>query len=127
MKLSNKKQTKAKLKQKELRSKTSYVKIGDRVKVISGSQKGFLGSILTISKQKSLVTLDGLSCRIKMKKSPQSKETKKIEIPTFIHISNIMLWDKQISKVSRIGQRFLDGLKVRYFKKSGSIVATSNL
>ena len=99
------------------------MKVGDKVKVISGSQKGILGSILTISKQKSLVTIEGVSGRIKVKKLPQSKEAKKIELPTFIHVSNIMLWDKESAKVSRIGYRFLDGLKVRYFKKSGNLVA----
>lgn len=114
MKLYNKKLIKAKSR--------SHVKIGDRVKVISGNQKGFLGTVLTISKQKSLVTLDGLPGRIKLTKSPQSKEAKRVEIPAFIHVSNVMLWDKQSTKVSRIGYKFLDGLKIRYFKKSGNIV-----
>jgi len=120
MKLSNKKQTNTKLKKLSI-----HVKVGDKVKVISGSQKGVLGSILTISKQKSLVTLEGISGRIKLKKVPQSKEAKKIEVPTFIHVSNIMLWDKESAKVSRIGYRFLNGLKVRYFKKSGNPLVTS--
>lgn len=119
MKLSNKKKTNTKLK-----NLSTHVKVGDKVKVISGSQKGILGSVLTISKQKSLVTLEGVSGRIKLKKLPQSKEAKKIEVPTFIHVSNIMLWDKESAKVSRIGYQFIDGLKVRYFKKSGNLVTS---
>ena len=100
----------------------NYLKVGDRVKVISGNQKGFLGTILTLSKKKSLITLEGLSTRIKFKKGPKSKESQKFEIPTFIHLSNVMLWDKETTSVSRIGYRFLDGLKKRYFKKSGNFV-----
>jgi large subunit ribosomal protein L24 len=123
--------------------KKSHVKKGDQVKVISGEQKGFLGKINSIIKKKSSVILDGILPRFKFlknSKTEQNEETKKIELPILIHISNVMLWDKTINKASRIGYKEIKenavsdqknlnnlitskkSLKKRYFKKSGNFV-----
>ncbi len=106
----------------------SHVKKGDQVKVISGEQKGFLGIISSIVKKKSSVILEGIVPRIKYLKNPQAQgEAKKIELPILIHVSNVMLWDKQVNKPSRIGYK--ESLtsenkieKKRYFKKSGNLI-----
>ena len=97
----------------------THVQIGDKVKVISGKQKGFLGTILSIAKKNSTVTLDGIDERITYRKSRDGKGAVKIERPIFIHSSNVMLWDKQSNETSRIGYKLLEGKKRRYFKKSG--------
>ena len=70
-----------------------HIKIGDKVKVIAGNQKGFIGTISTLIKKKSVIILDGILPRIKFLKNNQSTEGKKKEIPIFIHSSNVMLWD----------------------------------
>jgi large subunit ribosomal protein L24 len=54
----------------------NHIKIGDKVKVISGKQKGFIGIINTLITKKSIVFLDGITPIIKYKKSPQN--TRKI-------------------------------------------------
>jgi large subunit ribosomal protein L24 len=111
-----------------------HVKKGDQVKVISGQQKGFLGIISSVLKKKSSVILSGLLPRIKYVKnvqaSSQNQESKKIEIPLLIHVSNVMLWDKTNNKASRIGYKISEITekniktveKKRYFKKSGNLV-----
>jgi large subunit ribosomal protein L24 len=113
----------------------NHVKKGDKVKVISGNQKGFLGIITSVIKKKSSVILEGILPRIKTIKNSQikqSEEAKKIEIPTLIHISNVMLWDKKSNEPSRIGYKKISSNennnqlkkieKKRYFKKSGNFV-----
>jgi large subunit ribosomal protein L24 len=56
-------------------------------------------------------------------KNPQGGEQKRVELQVPIHISNVMLWDNESNKSSRIGYKLIDTKKQRYFKKSGNIVA----
>jgi large subunit ribosomal protein L24 len=100
-----------------------HIKIGDSVQVIAGNQKGFVGTVNSIMKKKSIVFIDGIVPRIKYSKNPQGGEQKKSELQVPIHISNIMLWDNELNKPSRIGHKLVDTKKQRYFKKSGNIVA----
>ena len=100
----------------------SHVKIGDKVKVISGKQKGFIGIITSMVTKESIVFLDGITPRIKFKKNPQGQESIKSEIQIQIHSSNVMLWDNQQNIASKIGYKMINDQKVRYFKKSGNIV-----
>jgi large subunit ribosomal protein L24 len=101
----------------------SHIKIGDKVQVIAGNQKGFIGVVNSILKKKSIVFIDGILPRIKYIKNPQGGEQKRVELQVPIHISNIMLWDNELNKPSRIGHKLVDTKKQRYFKKSGNIVA----
>jgi large subunit ribosomal protein L24 len=100
----------------------NHIKIGDKVKVISGKQKGFIGIINTLITKKSIVFLDGITPIIKYKKSPQQEQPQKIEIQIPIHSSNVMLWDKDANKASKIGYKIVNDKKVRYFKKSGNVL-----
>ena len=109
------------MKQNPKQTKT-LLKIGDKVKVIAGDQKGFLGNILAISKKQSTLQIDGILPRIKFLKNSQGGESKKVEIPLAIHFSNVMLWDEKGNQVSRIGSQISQGNKKRYFKKSGNIL-----
>ena len=110
------------IKTKLKKIKTSSIKVGDKIKVIAGDQKGFLGSVLSIAKKKSTLFIDGISPRIKFAKNPQGGESKRIEIPLAIHFSNVMLWDKDSNQSSRIGFKEVEGTKKRYFKKSGNLL-----
>ena len=100
----------------------SHVKIGDKVKVISGNQKGFIGVIASLITKKSVVILDGITPRIKFVKNPQGEDANIVEIQIPIHTSNVMLWDKEANIASKIGYKVVNEKKVRYFKKSGNIV-----
>jgi large subunit ribosomal protein L24 len=99
-----------------------HVKIGDKVKIISGNQKGFIGTISVIISKKSLVIIEGVVPRIKYFRNPQGGDATKKEIPFAIHISNVMLWDKEINKASKIGYKIVENKKKRYFKKSGNLL-----
>jgi large subunit ribosomal protein L24 len=100
----------------------SHVKLGDTIKVISGFNKGFIGKINAIILKKSIVFIEGIPPRIKYSKSRQAEEAKKISLPIGIHISNVMLWDKEGKYASKIGYKIVGNKKFRYFKKSGNIV-----
>lgn len=100
----------------------SHIKIGDKIKVISGNQKGIIGIINSILKKKSVVYVDGISPRLKNIKNSKEEKNKQIELQIPIHISNVMLWDTQSNFASRIGYKIVDSQKKRYFKKSGNLL-----
>lgn len=102
--------------------KKRHIKLGDRVQVISGSQKGIIGTITSVQNKKETITIDTLPTRTKMTRGREMEDAKKIELPMFIHWSNVMLWDQQSNAASRIGHKQVENKKQRYFKKSGSLV-----
>lgn len=104
------------------KKKFNHVKIGDKVKIISGNQKGIIGIINTILMKKSIVYIDGISPRLKVMKNSQDGETKQVNLQIPIHFSNVMLWDNQQNIASRIGYKMVENKKRRYFKKSGNLV-----
>ena len=100
----------------------SHIKIGDTIQVIAGNQKGFIGTVNSIIRKKSCVYVDGILPRIKYVKNPQGNDQKKMELQVPIHISNVMLWDKENNHASRIGYKKIENVKTRYFKKSGNVI-----
>jgi large subunit ribosomal protein L24 len=96
------------------------LKIGDRVQIITGTQKGIIGKISSLFLKKSLVLVETVLPRIKSIKKKEGSESSKSEIPRFIHISNVMLWDIEGNSRSKIGYKLLNNEKKRYFKKSGN-------
>jgi len=102
--------------------KFSHIKIGDKVKIISGNQKGIIGRINTILMKKSIVYIDGISPRLKVSKNSRDGKTEQINLEIPIHFSNVMLWDSQENIASRIGYKMVENKKRRYFKKSGNLI-----
>ena len=102
--------------------KNVHVKVGDKVKVIAGNEKGLIGIITSVLHKNELVTIDSIEPRIRYAKNPQGGESRKIELQIPINISNVMLWDTQANNASRIGYKTIESKKQRYFKKSGNLV-----
>ena len=99
-----------------------HVKVGDKIKIIAGNQKGLVGTITGLITKKSVAIIDGILPRIKYKKQNSNSQAQKIEIQLPIHTSNLMLWDDKNNKASRIGYKLIENIKKRYFKKSGNIL-----
>jgi large subunit ribosomal protein L24 len=104
-------------------NKTGRIKIGDLIQIISGIHKGYIGKINKIFFKKSVVFIEGLAPRIKYQKNKQGGESKRIELNLPINLSNVMLWDKNIERPSKIGYKIVEQTKYRYFKKSGNLLS----
>jgi large subunit ribosomal protein L24 len=100
----------------------TFLKIGDKIKIMTGEQKGLIGIIQSINIKKFAATIDTITPRIKYTKNPQGGESKKIELPIYINLSNLMLWDKDTNNSGRVGYKVVNGEKKRYFKKSGNLI-----
>ncbi len=100
----------------------------DKVKVISGNNRGKEGKILKIYRSADKIIVEGVNI-IKRhtkpsQKNPQGGITQK-EAP--IQVSNVMLIDPKAGEPTRLGMKIIDEgsgnkKRMRYGKKSGEII-----
>ncbi|MBQ8651629.1 MAG: 50S ribosomal protein L24 [Alphaproteobacteria bacterium] len=98
------------------------VKRGDKVQVIAGKNKGQRGSVKKVFLDTGKVIVDNVNVVVRNVK-PDYRHPEgsfKKELP--IDISNVSLIDPSTDKPGKVGYKFEDGKKVRYFKKSGTIL-----
>jgi len=102
--------------------KKLHVKVGDTVKVISGTSKGSEGKVLRIDRSKDRVIVEGVNVVKKHVKPSASNPQGGIEeVEAGIHISNVMVVNGGVA--SRIGRKKDEnGKLVRYSKKNGEVV-----
>lgn len=122
--------TKAELKQKAQHIKPKF-RIGDKVLIIAGKDKGEIGFIAAFSpeEQKAIVIKENeenpdmpipLNAVVKHHKARmQGDKSRRIRQPAPIHMSNLMILDPKTGQPTRIGRRKEDGKVIRYAKKSG--------
>ena len=95
------------------------IKKGDKVIVLSGSDKGTIGNVIAINKEDNRVVVEGVNIRTKHVKPSQNKEKGEIvKKEAAIHISNVALYDEKTKKGSRISFSGNGKSKVRILKKS---------
>ena len=89
----------------------------DKVRIISGENKGSEGKILKVLKNKKKVLVEGVNI-VKKHTKPNSKNPQGgiIEKESPVDISNLSLISSD-GQTTRLGYRFEDGKKVRYSKK----------
>ena len=100
-----------------------FVKKGDSVVVIAGTQKGKKGTVLSVDVEKQRAIVDGVNMVSKHTK-PNTENPKGgiIKKEASIHVSNIMVCDKD-GKAGRIGRKKDEqGKSIRYSKKSGEVI-----
>ena len=98
------------------------IKKDDTVVVIAGKDKGKTGTVLRTIPKKNKVVVEGVNVQTKHAKATRTSgaEIKHIEGP--IDASNVMYYDKDAKKATRIGHEVKDGKKVRVSKKSGKVI-----
>lgn len=99
------------------------IRKGDEVVVITGGDKGKRGVVATILKNDRIV-VEGVNIRKKhIKANPaMGVEGGIIAKEATIHASNVALYNAETQKADRIGYKFVDGKKVRFFKSTGKVV-----
>ena len=95
------------------------IKKGDKVVVISGSDKGKEGIVQVVYPKLNKVVVEGVNTRKKHQKPRQNNpEGSIVEIYAPIDVSNVAIYDAKEKKASRVGYAFVDGKKVRISKAS---------
>lgn len=100
-----------------------YIKKGDKVKVISGKDKGKEGIVLKAFPKKDRIVVEGINMVKKHQKpSTMAPQGGILEIEAPIHVSNVQLIDPKTGEATRISHQVIDGKKVRVSKKSGEVI-----
>ncbi len=95
------------------------LKVGDKVIVIAGKDKGKEGKI--IAKKGEKVLVEGINMIKKhVKPNGQDQNGGIFDKEAFIHVSNVMMIDPKTKKRTRIKHEIKDGKKVRISSKSKS-------
>lgn len=109
------------------------LKQGDKVKIISGADKGKEGTIIKVLNKSNRVVLegDGLS-KVKkhLKPSQANPDGGIMEVEKPMHVSNVMLMDPKAKAPTKVGYKTVTKkvkkedkeVKVRFAKKSGEIL-----
>ena len=99
------------------------LKVGDKVIVIAGNDKGKTGTIQKVYPKLNKVVVENVNVRKKHKKpTQQNTEGSIVEVYAPIDASNVMLVDPKTKKPTRIGHKVVKGKKVRVAKKSGTVL-----
>jgi len=97
-----------------------HVKKGDKVKVISGKDRGKEGTILEAYPKKDRVIVEGINVVKKhAKPSQENPQGGILDIEAPVHVSNVMPIDPKTGEATRVGYEVRDGKKIRIAKKSG--------
>ena len=99
-------------------------KKNDRVRVISGKDKGKEGKILRRLPERDLVVVEGVNMVSRhMKPSQKNPQSGIVKQEAPLYASKVMLVCPQCGAATRVGSSFLEtGKKVRVCKKCGEII-----
>ena len=96
----------------------------DEVVVLAGKDKGKQGKILKVLVSEDRVIVEGVNLVKKHQKPNPHLNVPGgiIEKEASIHVSNVAIVNPKTGKADRVGFRFEDEKKVRFFKSNGDLV-----
>ena len=101
----------------------SNIRKGDKVVVISGSDKGKKGSVLKVFPKDDRALVQGVNMVKRHQRQTQRQQAGIVTKEAPIQLSNIAHADPKTGKATRIGFKTLgDGRRVRFAKKSGEVI-----
>jgi len=101
----------------------SNIRKGDKVVVISGSDKGKKGAVLKVFPKESRALVQGVNMVKRHQRQTQSQQAGIVTKEAPVHLSNIALTDPKTGAATRVGYKTLgDGRRVRVAKKSGEVI-----
>ena len=100
------------------------IRKGDRVKVISGADRGKQGEVLRVMPKEDRAVVQGVRmAKHHRKPTGLGQPGGIIEQEAPIHLSNLMLVDPKTGQPTRVGFRVLEGgRKVRVARKTGQVI-----
>ena len=94
------------------------IKKNDIVEVIAGKDRGKTGKVLQVLPKEDRLRIEGVQL-VKKHIKPQrhGEKGQVVERPGKIHVSNVMLFDKESGVKTRISYKMAGDKKVRYSRK----------
>ena len=95
------------------------IKVGDKVIVIAGSNKGKEGTVKKVLREENRLIVEGVNIVKRHQKSNGQESGGIVEVEAPIHASNVMIIDPKTKKRTRIGHTTdKNNKKIRISKKS---------
>jgi len=100
------------------------IKKEDKVKILAGKDKGKIGKVLTVNRDKGRVVVENINmAKIHQRPTQANPQGGIVDKPMPVDLSNLMLMCNSCVKPVRIGTRQLeDGRKVRVCKKCNELI-----
>ncbi len=100
------------------------IRKGDKVEVISGSDKGKRGEVLQVLPKADRAVVQGVAiAKRHTKPTGMGQPGGIVEKEATVHLSNLALIDPKTDQRTRVGFRVLDdGRKVRVAKSTGNVI-----
>jgi len=107
-----------------MEKKRLHIRKNDKVMVITGREKGKIGTVLKVIPRKDRAVVEKLNMvKRHTRAGGKSAQGGIIEKESPIHVSNLMLVCGKCAEPARVGKKVLeDGSKVRFCKKCGEIM-----
>lgn len=94
------------------------IKKNDKVKILSGKDKGKTGKVLQVLPEEGRVSIEGLNLLIKHLRPRRANEKgQRIEFPAFINVSNVQLVCPKCGRPTRIAAKLVKGEGKKKSKK----------
>jgi len=102
---------------------TTKIRKGDKVKILSGKDKGKTGSVIRVYGIENRVLVQGINLVKKhVKPGKVSKEGGIVNVEKPIAISNVMLFNDKLDRPVRLGFKVVDNKKYRLIRKNGEVI-----
>jgi large subunit ribosomal protein L24 len=99
------------------------IRLKDKVKVISGKDKGKIGEVIKVLPLENKVIVQGVNLvKRHVKPGVLNKEGGIVTFEKPVSVSNVMFFDDKDGKPSRLGYSLSDGKKFRIVKRTGEIL-----
>jgi len=99
------------------------IKKGDRVVVITGSDRGKTGEVLRVLRSEMRVLVQGVNMVKRHTRPSPGEPGGIIEKEAPLHISNVAHIDPKDDKATRVGWKTVEGdRKVRFARRSGEVI-----
>jgi large subunit ribosomal protein L24 len=101
----------------------SKIRKGDKVVVISGSDKGKKGEVIKLFPKEDRALVRGINVVKRHQRQTQRQQGGIVNKEASVHLSNLAHVDPKSGGATRVGFKTLgDGKKVRFAKKSGEVI-----
>jgi len=107
------------------------IKKGDKIKILTGKDKGKTGKVLQVFAKANKASIEGLNLLIKhMRPRKQGEKGQRIEFPAPINLSNVILVCPKCDRPTRVGKKHIEifknnkkeNKKVRVCKKCKEVI-----
>ena len=102
----------------------SKIRRDDEVIVLTGKDKGKRGKVTKVLVSDNRVYVSGVNL-VKKPQKPVPAINQPggiVEKEASIHVSNVAIFNPKTGKADRVGFRFEDGKKVRFFKSNNEVI-----